>query len=164
MIDSTKFIERFLQKMRFNTVIPYLKGDVMDFGGNKGELRKFVKGKYLVVNYDHSVMKGKTFDTIIALAVIEHIEFNEVFEIFKKFKQENLKKNGRIFLTTPTRIAKPILKLTALIGINKEDLAEHKHYWTKKDIYNLAKKSGFVLEKYTKFQLGFNQLAVFKHK
>ena len=163
MLDSNKFIEKILQDVRFKKVIPYLKGDVMDFGGNNGELKKFVKGNYLVVNYDHSVMKGKTFDTIVALAVIEHIEFNEVFEIFKKFKQKYLKKNGRIFLTTPTKIAKPFLDLMRLIGI-KGDSIEHKHYWNKKEIYNLAEKSDFVVEKYAKFQLGFNQLAVFKYK
>jgi len=57
-----------------------------------------------------------------------------------------------------------MLELMILIGIGKGNSAEHKHYWTKKDIYNLAEKSGFVVEKYAKFQLGFNQSAVFKHK
>jgi len=57
-----------------------------------------------------------------------------------------------------------MLELMILTGIGKGDSTEHKHYWNKKEIYNLAEKSGFVVEKYTKFQLGFNQLAVFKHK
>ena len=163
MLDSNKPIERILQNARFKKVIPYLKGDVMDFGGNKGELRKFVKGNYLVVNYDHSVMKGKTFDTIVALAIIEHIVFNEVFDIFRKFKQEHLKENGVIFLTTPAKISRPILELGAMIGIEKQNIAEHKHYWTKGDIYSLAEKSGLTVEKYAQFQLGLNQMAIFKN-
>ena len=166
MIDSKgKFMEGFLQRYRFRMVIPYIKGDIMDFGGNEGELKKFVKGKYLCVNYDNSVMDNKTFDTIVSLAVIEHIEFNEVFSIFKKFKEKHLRKGGKIFLTTPTKMAKPILEFMAWLGIlDKENIAEHKHYWSKEDIYILAEKTGFKVEKYKKFQSGVNQLAVFSHK
>ena len=36
-------VEKFLQNYRFKIVKPYLNGDVLDFGGNKGELKKFVK-------------------------------------------------------------------------------------------------------------------------
>ena len=164
MIDSSMFIEKYLQNYRFKMVKPYLIGDVLDFGGNEGELKKLVKGKYLAVNYDHSVMKNKHFDTIVSLAVIEHIPFKDVPKIFKKFKKV-LNKNGRIFLTTPTKIAKPILDFMAFIGIvDKENIAEHKHYWNKKEIYELAKKTGFAVKKYKKFQMGFNQFAVLEHK
>ena len=144
--------------------VPYLTGDVLDFGGNEGELKKFVRGEYTLVNYDHSAMEGKTFDTIVALAVIEHINIPEVYQIFKTFK-EKLRPGGKIILTTPTKMAKPILNFMARIGLaDKENIAEHKHYWTKKEIYNLAQETGFIVEKYKKFQIGFNQLAILKHK
>lgn len=164
MIDSTIFLEKFLQNYRFRMVKPYLIGDVLDFGGNKGELKKLVKGRYLVVNYDHSIMKNAHFDTIVSLAVIEHLSVEEVFKIFQKFNLI-LNPGGRIFLTTPSRIAKPVLEFWAFIGIvDKKNIAEHKHYWSKKEIYGLAKKTGFAVKKYKKFQIGFNQLAIFKHK
>ena len=164
MIDSSMFLEIFLQNYRFKMVKPYLIGDVLDFGGNEGELKKLVKGKYLVVNYDHSVMRNTHFDTIVSLAVIEHISVKEVFNIFQKFKVI-LNKGGRIFLTTPTKMGKPVLEFWAFIGIiDKENIEEHKHYWSKKEIYDLAKKTGFVVKKYKKFQIGFNQLAVLEHK
>ena len=86
MINSRKSTEKFFQNWRFKIAIPYLSGDVLDFGGNEGELKKFVRGEYTLVNYDHRAMEGKTFDTIAALAVIEHINVPEVYEIFKKFK------------------------------------------------------------------------------
>jgi len=144
--------------------VPHLVGDVLDFGGNKGELKKFVRGEYTLVNYDHSAMEGKTFDTIVALAVIEHINIPEIYQIFKTFK-EKLKPDGKIILTTPTKIAKPILNFMACIGLaDKENIAEHKHYWTEKEIYDLAEKNGFAIIKYKKFQFGFNQLAIFEHK
>jgi len=66
MINSSMFLEKFLQNYRFKMVRPYLIGDVLDFGGNEGELKKLVKGKYLAVNYDHSVMKNNHYDTIVS--------------------------------------------------------------------------------------------------
>ena len=162
MINTSIYLEKFLQEYRFKMVKNYLIGDVLDFGGNEGELKNLVNGKYLVVNYDHSVMENKNFDTIVALAVIEHINFEEVFFIFKKFRKI-LNKNGIIFLTTPTKMAKPVLEFLAFIRlVDKENIREHKHYWTKKEIYHLANESGFKVKKYKKFQLGFNQLVVFE--
>jgi len=160
MIDTAIFFEKFLQTLRFKKVRPYLIGDVLDFGGNKGELGKFVTGKYLAVNYDWSALEGKNFDTIVCLAVIEHLLPEEVFGVFKKFKGI-LKKDGRIFVTTPTRIVKPVLELMASLGIvDKKNIAEHKHYWSKTELYELAHKTGFAVKKYKKFQLGFNQLII----
>jgi 2-polyprenyl-3-methyl-5-hydroxy-6-metoxy-1,4-benzoquinol methylase len=164
MLDTSKFLVRFLQSYRFRIANPYLIGSVLDFGGNKGELKKLVKGGYLLVNYDHSLMENTHFDTIVSLAVIEHIPPDDVFKIFQKFKII-LNKEGRIFLTTPTKMAKPVLEFMVFMGIiYKENIAEHRHYWSKKEIYDLAKKTEFVVKKYKKFQIGFNQLAVLEHK
>lgn len=163
MITASLFLEKFLQNYRFRMVKPYLIGDVMDFGGNKGELKSYVDGAYLVVNYDHSIMDKASCDTIVALAVIEHIEMDEVFKIFNTFKSI-LRPGGRIFLTTPTPLAKPILEFLARFGIlEKDNIAEHKHYWTKAEITKLAIENKFSIKRYSTFQLGCNQLAVFVH-
>jgi 2-polyprenyl-3-methyl-5-hydroxy-6-metoxy-1,4-benzoquinol methylase len=160
MINSSRLLEGFLQQSRFKQAQPYLNGDVLDFGGNKGELKKLVKGSYTLVNYDHSPMKNKTFDTVVALAVIEHIEVDDVFSVFKEFRIK-VRSNGIIFLTTPTPLAKPLLEFLAFINVlDKHNIEEHKHYWTKDEIEKLANKNGFRLKKYKKFQLGFNQLAI----
>lgn len=164
MIDSSKYLENFLQRRRFNMVKNYLDGSVLDFGGNDGELKPLVKGDYLLVNYDHSPMKSRKFDRIISLAVIEHIEFDEVYNIFSKFK-DCLKPNGLIFITTPTPQSKWLLEFFAFINLlDKGNIREHKHYWKKEEIYELAEKSGFKVEKYKRFQLGFNQCAVIRHQ
>lgn len=164
MLDSSRFIDKFLQNCRFREVRPFLTGDVLDFGGNRGELGKYVKGKYLVVNHDYSMMAEAHYDTIVCLAVIEHIDPAEVLKIFRKFK-EILKEDGKIFLTTPTKAAKPILEFMAFLGmIDKTSIANHKYYWRKKEIYSLAGKAGLVIKQYRKFQLGFNQLAVLEHR
>ena len=163
MLDNPKPLDKFLQSYRFKLVRPFLIGDVLDFGGNREELKPYVRGKYLAVNYDHSAMEDARFDTIVCLAVIEHIDQQEVYKIFLKFKKI-LKSDGWIFLTTPTKMAKPILEFLAFLRlINKDSIVEHKHYWSKKELVDLAEKSGLVIKKHKKFQLGFNQLAVFCH-
>lgn len=164
MIDSSKFLENFLQQRRFGMVKDYLTGSVLDFGGNEGELKPFVKGEYLLVNYDRSAMLNRKFNSIISLAVVEHIDVPEVYNIFHEFKN-CLLPDGHIFITTPTPPSKPILEFLAWIGLlDKGNIREHKHYWNKQEIYELAEKTGFRVEKYKRFQLGFNQYAVMKHK
>lgn len=156
---SDKFVERFLRDYRFRMVKPYLKGDVLDFGGNNGELGLYVKGRYVPVNYDHSVMKGK-FDTIVSLATIEHLYEYEIYTLFKKFRKML---GGYLFITTPTRMSKPVLEFMAWLGLtDKENIAEHKHYWTKSELLDLARTTGFEVVRYKKFQLGFNQIMICK--
>jgi 2-polyprenyl-3-methyl-5-hydroxy-6-metoxy-1,4-benzoquinol methylase len=160
MINSSKKLESFLQQYRFRKIIPYLKGEVLDFGGNEGELKKYVPGGYTLVNYDHTPMQNKTFDTIVALAVIEHIPVKDVFDIFHSFKTR-LRPDGTLLLTTPTPRAKPLCELLAFLHLlDPQNIREHKHYWTKEDICQLAEQNGFVMKSYKKFQWGFNQMAV----
>lgn len=160
MINSSKPAEAFLQKNRFAIALPFLKGDVLDFGGNEGELEKYVKGTYTLVNYDHAPMEHKTFDTIVALAVIEHIAVDEVYAIFKKLRSK-LKPGGLLVLTTPTPLSKPVLELLAFARVlDPQNIAEHKHYWNKREILSLALDNGFKLLTYRKFQFGFNQMAL----
>ena len=164
MINTSIPIENFLQFLRFKRVKQHLVGDVLDFGGNDGELAQFVGGDYTLINYDHSNLLDKTYETIIMLAVLEHIEIEEVYEIFNKFKQV-LRPGGTIFLTTPSRKAKPVLEFLAALGLlDGANIEEHKHYWNKTDIELLADKTGFQVIKFGFFQLGFNQMAILKHK
>jgi 2-polyprenyl-3-methyl-5-hydroxy-6-metoxy-1,4-benzoquinol methylase len=164
MINSSKVFEGFLQQSRFKIALPFLKGDVLDFGGNDGELKKYVPGNYTLVNYDHTPMKNKTFDTIVALAVIEHIPVGDVFSVFKSFNTK-LRPDGTLLLTTPTPMAKPLLELMAFMNLlDKHNIREHKHYWTKKDIQDLAEQNGFAVKEYKKFQWGFNQMAILEQK
>jgi 2-polyprenyl-3-methyl-5-hydroxy-6-metoxy-1,4-benzoquinol methylase len=165
MLNSKKMLEKFLQQQRFKKVLPYLKGDILDFGGNEGELKPFVQGTYTLVNYDHAAMEdGRLFDTIVALAVIEHINVESVHELIKRFKIV-LQKGGCLFISTPTPLAKPILELMAYAGLlDKQNIREHKHYWNKHDLMKLAEGAGFKILKYQKFQLGFNQFALLTPK
>lgn len=165
MIDTKLFLEKFLQKQRFKRIEKqYLSGSVLDFGGNEGELEAYVEGEYTLVNYDHSPLVGKTFHNIIALAVIEHIRFEEVFAIFKTFR-EHLHPSGCVVLTTPTPASKPVLELLAFLRLlDRENIREHQHYWSKQELYQLAAASHMEVIKYKSFQFGFNQLCILRKK
>lgn len=162
-MKSTMLLERWLQKQRFKIAMPYLEGDLLDFGANQGELGLYyTKGRYTGIDKDYKRMKGKKFDTIVCLAVIEHIEEYNVVLLFKDFR-EMLKDHGRIFITTPTRLSKRILEMLAKVGLlDKENLAEHKHYWTKLDLIALAIANDLKMIEHKRFQFGLNQYAVFK--
>lgn len=164
MIDTTKWMEKFLQDQRFGIVKPYLVGDVLDFGGNKGELGRYVTGKYQCVNYDHSAIENRKVDTIVSLATIEHLEVTDVYEVFTKFHSV-LHKDGRLLITTPTPQSKLVLEMMAFLSItDKANIAEHKHYWTMDELDELGQRTGFFMADYEKFQFGFNQLAIFERK
>jgi len=165
MLKSKKILEKFLQRQRFKRVLPFLNKEVLDFGGNEGELKQFVKGHYTLVNYDYSTLQtGKVyFDTIVSLAVIEHMPVGQVQAVFKLFKSV-LMPNGVIVLTTPTPKSKWVLECLATLGLlDKVNIAEHQHYWTKEELIALAKASGFAVKKYYKFQLGYNQFMQLEH-
>jgi len=163
MIDSTKFMESFLQKRRFKIILPHIIGKtLLDFGGNKGELKQFVKQDYTVCNMDWTVMLGHRYDTIVSLAVIEHIPYNEVFNLFDIFNL-HLKKGGRLIITTPCKLAHPILDFMSRIGLtDRANILEHKHYWNKDELYKLAEHSKLKIISYKKFQFGLNQLVIFE--
>lgn len=163
LMDTSLPLERLLQRMRFRKVLPYLKGEVVDFGGNHGELSKHVIGTYHNINRDHSTLHTLRADTIVMLAVLEHLDPATVTACFHTFKAI-LRPGGRLIITTPTHIAKPILDTLAFLHLlDPENIAEHKHYWNAVEMHTLAQASGFTVTHYNTFQLGFNQLAVFEH-
>lgn len=163
MINTNYWLEKQLQKQRFEKIKPYINGSILDFGGNYGELKKITDGDYLVANYDHSVFEGKKFDTIVSLAVFEHIKYEDLFTLLKAFFDNNLNEGGKLVFTTPTRMSHPLLLFLSQLGfLQKDNIKEHKHYLNKKKILELCNYSGFKMIYYKKFQLGMNQLAILK--
>ena len=105
--------------------------------------------------------KDESFDKVIMLAVLEHVETNKVELLFKEFKRI-LKKNGKVILTTPTPLSKPILEFLAykLRIISECEIRDHKKYYTRNDIKELAEATNFLLDSYKLFQFGLNSSAI----
>ena len=102
-------------------------------------------------------------DSITLLAVIEHI--NCVDKLIKNI-DICIKPNGVVILTTPTKIAKPILEFMAfkLKIINEDEIREHVHYYNEKELEKIFEENNFSKIESKKFLFGMNQVAVFKKK
>ena len=103
----------------------------------------------------------QSFDQVSILAVLEHIIPDEVDVLFREFWRV-LAPGGQVLLTTPTPAAKPVLELLAfrLKIISAPEIADHKHYYPREDILDVANRNNFALRHFAKFQFGFNCLGV----
>ena len=108
-------------------------------------------------------LEENSVDTIFMNALLEHLDKPEELLLNAL---EILKTNGKIVMTTPTPISKPLLEFMAfkLHIINEVEIKEHKHYYSKEDIENLIKKLNkkysVKLYKYKTFELKLNSLIV----
>ena len=180
MSDQAKgLLSPYLRKKRIQTVKPYIKGKVLDFGCGVGKLSEyFDKEDYVGVDldkysiqiarkkypgyqfYDMQEMRSikDKFDVIVALAVIEHIENQAGFlEMLKKM----LNKNGKIVLTTPHLSMKYLYCLGSRLGLfSLEASKEHKKLINYREIRQFVRISGMKILFYKRFLFGANQLFI----
>ncbi len=151
-MNSKLPVEKWLQTYRFNIIRKYLFGRILDFGCNNQELQlHYNLPNYTGVN-SISEVKGE-FDTIVVLAVIEHMDQLEGIKVIDTL-MSHLGNNGVLVLTTPSPISKYILEVLSFFRlIDKDNLKEHKYYWSKRDLLDSFKGC-----EYKKFQFGLNQL------
>jgi len=151
--------EEWLQKERYLKVAPFLKGKVLDFGC--GDMTKIKLDRIIGRPVDYTgvdkndAIEGM-FDTVVSCAAFEHVENLSV--IVNELKK-HLKPDGTIVITTPSPRSKFVQELLALTRLFHKENIEGHNYLSKKD---LAALGNMVL--YKKFQLGMNQIAVFKNK
>ena len=100
------------------------------------------------------------FNIITMLAVLEHLSNPQeiVCEI-----ERMLKPNGKLIITVPSRYSKGILEFLAfkLGWISKTEIADHKKYYSKRDIQELilnTKSLKIIKHKY--FQFGLNNFCI----
>lgn len=179
------FLDKFFRWLRFRKVIKQIPKDsiVCDIGcgpsayflksisslikqgiGLDRELKDYQDSKLSLKRVE--IFKGipfkdKSFDVVTMIAVLEHLT-NPQEILSESFRV--LKDDGRLILTTPTPLAKPILEILAykLRLINKNDIKEHKDYFWPKDVKKMLSGSGFKegnIKTYF-FALYFNSLIV----
>jgi ubiquinone/menaquinone biosynthesis C-methylase UbiE len=85
------------------------------------------------------------FDAVVMVAFLEHLEKPE--DILKEACRI-LKNGGKLMLTTPSPISKPILEFLAFLGlIDRREISDHKNYFWPKDIKKMLVRSGFAGQK-----------------
>ncbi|MDO8601092.1 MAG: class I SAM-dependent methyltransferase [bacterium] len=181
------FLDKIFEKMRSGKIIRYIPADsvVCDIGcGREGDFLKTISNSIKKgIGFDEKAEDFKTLkyeikkfrilenlpledgscDIVTMLAVLEHLSnpqtvLNESFRV--------LKKGGKLILTTPTPLAKPILEFLAfkLKMIDRKEIEDHKNYFWAKDIKKMLLKSGFEennIKDYF-FELFLNNLVIAK--
>ena len=175
----------FLQKQRFGIIQPYLAGDVLDLGCGLALVSEMLKPdqRYVGVEGPSSFLEwlhahrpelsfyqrdldmqpldlGQKFDTILMIAVIEHLE-KPGFVLSQM--PSHLKTDGRLVITTPSPAGDRIHQIGARLGLfSKEAMHEHETIFTRTSLNRLAEQNALELIQYRTFLLGGNQLFIFQ--
>lgn len=159
---------------------PFLRARVLDVGCGSGALASWVPAPdYLGVEPDELALTaararhprhafqsvlpppgGAPFDTIVALAVIEHVEAPEEFlrELAARLAPSA---QARVVLTTPHPAAAGLHRFGARLGIfSRQAAREHRAFLGRSRLVEAAAAAGLSPAVYRRFLCGFNQLAV----
>lgn len=183
MADQGKegFLSPYLRRKRFEAAFPYLKGQILDFGCGSGALAALVDANcYIGVEVDELSLErakkkypghrfasglpetGGYFDTIISLAVIEHVskpaEFLRSLSLYLSDSPD-----ACIVITTPHPSVAWVHDIGAALGLfSKHANEEHQDLLNRADLESAGLQTGLKLSSYRRFLFGANQVACFK--
>ena len=177
-------LTKYLEKIRERKIKPFIDGYVLDIGCgpakaityknvskyygielNKKDViklsKKYPRGIFYSKNLEKDEINLKEkVNVVIMSAFIEHI-FNYENSILQAVK--NLKNDGIIVITTPTKFGDKVHRFGASIGLfSKEAVEDHKKMFTKKDFEEISKKFNLKIRNFSYFELFCNQLVVFE--
>ena len=177
----------WLHRKRVEIIRPYIKGKVLDIGCGPADISKFegikdytgielsqnqvniLKEKnseyhFVQMNLDIDEFpdKGLKFDTIVMIAVIEHLENPD--NILSQISSL-LNIGGKFIITTPSPRGDDIHQIGSRFGLtSKEAVNDHSFIYGKKELKNLLWRNGLQMYIYQKFIFGLNQLVVCKKR
>jgi SAM-dependent methyltransferase len=178
---SEGLLSPFLRKRRLAAAKPFIQGRVLDVGCGAGHLADFVSAElYVGVDVDEGSLqaarlrhphhrflsqlppRGTSFNTVAALAVIEHLPAPSGFlkEMAARLSAES---GSRIICTTPCPEAEVIHKAGSSIGLfSRHANEEHERLLGRSDLERLAKECGLGITFYRRFLIGMNQLCIMR--
>jgi SAM-dependent methyltransferase len=172
-----------LQKRRHEAVKPFLRGDILDLGCGHAEIISLlsehqtyvgVEGDPDIFNWLKSNFPGfefylrdlnwdelnlnRIFDTILMVAIIEHI-VNPSFVLSQI--PSLLKSDGLLVLTTPTILGDKVHRFGARLGLfSMIAVRDHVRIYDYHSLHTLMKNNGLDIKQYKKFMFGGNQVCL----
>lgn len=190
----TKYLSSWnLEIIRNNKITGLLEGDILELGCWAGKIPAYLSKRgsdvqytwinhskdgveslktkfpeYSFLNHDldyvFTLPENKKVDTVVAVAVIEHIYNQKNFFITAV---ENLKPGWKIIITTPTNFGNDIIYplmckfwLRKWIGV----LMDHITIYNKDRFLVVANDFNLEIEHFEKFELFCNQIIIFRKK
>ena len=170
----------WLRNMRIAVVEPYLRGDVLDIGfGSAHIAEKLAAPRYYGVDLNPEVLpgararcpghtfstelpEGRSFDSVIALAVIEHTPDPAAFlATCARF----LREGGKVVITTPNPSLEWMHGVAAKFGLlSHEAHDDHQSVVGRRELTEAAAKAGLQVDEFHYFMLGANQLLVLSRR
>lgn len=180
-------LSSYLSGSRSAVIAPHVRGDTLEIGCQRGQLRDRMAGRigryvgidlssesldearrrhpdceFREVNLDDEPLGyDSEFDTIVLIAVIEHV-FNLKHLGWNLARA--LKPGGQVVLTTPTPFGNDIVhRLGAQFGLfSRKAVDDHIVIFNRKRLDIFAREAGLILADYKRFQVGCNQLAILR--
>lgn len=180
---SEELLEPFLRRIRISRIVRYIpKGcilcdvgcgcaaqflqDISDhlqkgYGFDKKIKNKNIRNLELrnADISDNIPLPNESVDRVTLLAVLEHLSNSEkiLSECYRI-----LKSGGCLILTTPSPISKPLLEFLSfkLNIVSPAEIADHKHYYSKRNLSDLLNEAGFENVEIRSFEFGLNNIAV----
>lgn len=180
-----RVLDRLLQDWRIKKALTHIGSDdhVLDVGCHQGELfdrlehthvtgigidsestPKIACGRFVFVEGvfpDDLPLQSRPFDAVCALAVLEHIPNSELGTFISAMRQ-SLKPGGTAILTVPSPLVDKILDVLIWLRLANGMEAEQHHGFDVSAVKPLFVAAGFSLVEHRKFQLGLNNLFVFR--
>lgn len=178
------FLDRYLQRWRIKKALPFIppSSKLLDIGCYQGELLLMAKNRIDAgIGMDPlaedkflsdilRIMKGNfpadlppllSFDVITALAVFEHIPKSAQPD-FLKASYACLNPKGFLIISVPDARVDVLLKILTRLKLAKGMSLEEHYGFEVTTLVPMANAAGFELFKHQAFQLGLNNLFVFK--
>ena len=178
---SEGLLSPWLRKQRFKAAMPYLKGRILDFGCGSGALAALIDAEYyLGVEVDEISLQrarslfpghrfvnevpdsGEKFDSIISLAVIEHVSDPSDF-LATLAPHLDSSVSSCIVVTTPHPSVDWVHDIGASLGLfSKHANEEHEELLDRAKLEMAGKQAGLKMDLYRRFLFGANQIAIYK--